>query len=83
MIRFNLFISNGTFFKVLRLGEVSQILENPIPMAKPMYFWKAMVGLIDNGRADKLMIRPEVKVATPNTHVHGITFFHVSFFFKF
>ena len=69
MIRFNFCRSNGTLFKVLRLGEVSQKLENPIPMAKPMYFWKAMVGLMDNGRADKLMIGPEVKVATPNTHV--------------
>ena len=69
MIRFYFFLHNGTFLKVLRLGEVSQKLERPMPMAKPMYFWKAMVGLIDNSKADKLMIRPEVKVATPNTHV--------------
>ena len=51
------------------MGQVSQILEKPIPMENPMHIWKARVGQIDNTRADKLLIRQEVKVATPNTHV--------------
>ncbi len=38
-------------------------------MAKAMYFLKATVGQIDNSKTVKLVIRLEVKVATPHTHV--------------
>ncbi len=38
-------------------------------MEKPMYFLKVMAGQIHNRGSDKLLIKPEVKVATPNTFV--------------
>ena len=49
-----------------KLGEVSQNVKKHVPMEKTMYFWRPRPMQMDNRGADKLLIKWEVKMATPN-----------------